>query len=264
MRSKVLKKKSPGIRKTAVSGKKKTGKRWSSVEWVCIGGDISPSSLSLAGLARTKDGKLRSGSISVRWPKEVDYFGRMAKLAKAHDFIHDVIATLKVLPELNEIAIAIEEAVPIGMLQRGTKGKKSGATGAWMKQQIQISGAFIGGLLRYGYKDIYEIQANQWRALVAKDLGITTHASKWNTQDVLKLPDGYHAKSNTVGKYRAQQWVEEFHPKWDGKWPDIIASSHGQISRPPTSKAQGVQADDRYEAYAIAEWLRRELKKGQK
>jgi hypothetical protein len=247
----------PGVKKKS----KPKGKGWTKVEWVCIGGDISLSSLSLAGLARTRTGKLRTGAISIRWEKEQDYFERMAALAKAHDFIHDLMAEMKVMAELDEIAIAIEEAVPIGMLQRGTKGKSSGATGAWMKQQIQISGSFIGGLLRWGYRDIYEIQANQWRKVVADDLGITTHASKWNTEDVLKLPSHMNANAKSIGKYRAQQWVEQFHPKWDGHWPDIIASSKGQIARPSTSHAMGIQADDRYESYAIAEWLRRELKR---
>lgn len=259
----VKKKSAPKLRKKPVPGKKTTGKGWSRVEWVAIGADVSMSSISLAGIARTRDGKVRVGTHTVRWEKGTDFFERMGSAAKAHDVVHELFINMKVMPELNEIAIATEEAVPIGMLQRGTKGKNAGATGAWMKQQIQISGAFVGGLVRYGYKDIYEIQANQWRALVAADLGITTHYSKWKTEDVLALPEHYHVKKDSIGKYRAQQWVELFHPKWDGKWPDIITSAKGKVSRPEKSKAMGEQCDDRYEALAMAEWLRRELKKGQ-
>jgi hypothetical protein len=253
----VAKKVRPKNRKLPVPGKD----RWRRVEWVCVGIDISLSSISLGGLARTKAGKLRTGAITHRWEKNLDYFERILQVSKAHDFMHDLFAELQVMAELDEIAIAIEEAVPIGMLQRGTRGKQSAAGGAWMKQQLQISGALLGGLIRYGYKDVYEIQANQWRKLVADDLGITTHASKWNTEDVLKLPKDFNPRKDAIGKYRAQQWIREFHPKWDGHWPDIIGSSHGNIQRPESSKAMGLQCADQYETLAMAEWLRREVKK---
>jgi hypothetical protein len=246
----VKKKKSPGIRRSAVSG----GRKWKKAEMVYIGGDISLSSISLGGLARTTDGKLRFGAVSKRWTKDVDYFIRMKESAKAHEFVLDLLAELKVLAEIEQMAFAIEEAVAIGYLQK--------AQSAWVKQQLQISGAFLGGLLRWGYKDIVEIQANKWRAMVANDLGITTHTSKWNSTDVLALPPEFHAAARNVGKYRAQQWVQVFHPKWDGHWPDIVKTKDGQVSRPETSKAAGEQSDDRYEALAMSEWLRRDLKRG--
>lgn len=239
-------------RKVAVSGKKPSDKKWTKVEWVCIGADVSMSSISLAGLARTRDGKLRHGAISKRWLKNTDYFIRLKEAAAAQEFTFDLFAEMKVMAELNEIAFAVEEAVSIGFLQR--------AESAWVKQQLQISGAFLGGLLKWGYSDIYEIQANQWRALVAHDLGITTHTSKWNNTEYLALPPEFHAAPKNVGKYRAQQWVQVFHSKWDGHWPDIVNTKDGQVPR-GNSKAQGVQSDDRYEALAMAEWLRRELKK---
>jgi hypothetical protein len=239
------------LRQKSVSGRK-----WARAEWVCIGVDVSLSSISLGGIAKTTEKKIRTGAVSLRWSKETDYFQRLKSAAYAHDIVHDLLAEMAVMAEPEQIAFAVEEAVPIGMLQRGTKGKSSGATGAWMKQQIQISGAFLGGLVRYGFPDIIEIQANQWQALVAKDLGITTHGSKWKNPDFLALPEGFHTSSGNTGKYRAQQWIMKFHPKWDGHWPDIVKG----LPR-DTSKAQGDQSDDRYEALAMAEWLRQELKR---
>lgn len=253
-----VKKKSAKKRKLAVPGKKRAGKRWTKAEWVCIGGDISMSSISLGGIALTAGGKIRAGAISKRWTKDIDYFIRLKDAARAHDLVDELLAELKTMAGLEQISFGIEEAVPIGMLQRGSKG----GSGSWMKQQLQISGAFLGGLVKYGYQDIVEIQANQWRSMIAHELGITIHPTKWNAETELPLPEEFPPVGvKNVGKYRAQQWVVSFHPKWDKGWPDIISSSDGQVPRPENSLAAGQQSDDRYEALAMAEWLRRELRK---
>lgn len=203
------------------------------------------SSISLGGIAKTHDGKIRTGAVTKRWQKNTDYFIRMSDAAKAHDIVHDLLAEMKVMADLDEIHFAIEEAVAIGYLQRAKNS-------SWAKQQIQISGAFLGGLLRWGYKDITEIQAQQWQALVAADLGITTHHTKWNP-------------TKKEGKFRAKEWIERFHPKWDGHWEDLINDSKlGLIARPEGRKAQAVQSDDRYEALAAAWWMRQELKERSK
>lgn len=234
--AKVVKKKRPNSAKSPVSGGKT---RWSRVEWVAVGVDISVSSVSLAGIAKTSSGKIRSAkAISCRWQKEVDYLERMKQAAKAHDLMHELFMAMKVEPELHQVNIAIEESVAIGHLQRGVS--------MHVKQQLEICGAFMGGLLRYGWQYLYQIQWQQWAKLVAEDLGITTHHTKWN-------PDKH------VGKYRAQQWVEQFHPKWDGHWPDLVYSSkHGLVER-GDSKAKGKQSDDRYEALGIMNWMRKEI-----
>lgn len=227
----------------SAGARKKTGKKgkWSRVKWVAVGADVSLYSISLGGIAMTADGKVRTAkAVKHAWEKDYDYFLRMKEAAKPEYFMFDLFSALKVEPELEQVYVAVEEAVSFGHIQRHASNA--------IKQQIQISGAFIGGLLRYGYKDIYEIQANSWRKLVAEDLGITTHHTKWN-------PD------KKVGKYRAQQWVEKFHPKWDGHWPDMIRSTkRGLITRPENSKAKGEQSDDRYEALAIAWWMRQQLR----
>ena len=230
----------PSFTDSRNASKKPTGKKWSSIEFAACGADVSLSSISLGVIAKTADGKVRTGATSVRWEKGHDYFDRLAVAARAHEIMYDLYADAKIQPDLAQVFIAVEEAVAIGYLQR--------AQSSWVKQQLQISGAFLGGLVRWGYRNVYEIQAHQWQKLVADDLGITTHHTKWN-------PD------KKVGKYRAQQWVEQFHPQWDGHWPDIITDTkRGQIPRPEGRKAQGVQSDDRYEALAMAHWMRNEIK----
>lgn len=220
---------------------RKKGKGWTRAEWVVIGVDVSTYSISLSGMAKTREGKIRVKSISRRWVANTDYFKRMEEVAKAHDLVHDLLAKLKVMVELENIYFAIEEAVPIGALQRSKSNKSA-------KQQLQISGAFIGGLLRYGYKQLWEIQWQQWAAVVAKDLGLTTHHTKWNP-------------TKKEGKYRAQEWVKKFHPKWDGGWPDLVRNSKLGLVPRGDSKAQGIQSDDRYESLGIMWFMRCELKK---
>lgn len=224
------------------SARKKVGKRraWSRVKTVAIGVDISLYSISVAGGAALPDGKFRVGTYKLAWEKDDDYLLRMKQAAKAHDVFHNLFENMKIECDLHQVFVAVEEAVSFGHIQRHA--------GQTIKQQIQMSGAFIGGVLRYGWPHLYEIQANQWRKMVADDLGITIHHTKWN-------PDKH------IGKYRAQQWVEKFHPKWDGHWPDMIRTTkRGLIPRPESSKAKGEQSDDRYEALAIMEFMRRTLK----
>lgn len=241
-----VKKKRPISHKVRVPGdakpKKVKGKPYRTVEWLCIGADVSMSSISLGGIAKTKEGKMRVGAVTLRWEKGTDYFTRLKGAAKCHDIVHELCINMRVQAELDEIHIAVEEAVAIGYLKR--------AQSAWVKQQLQISGAFLGGLVRWGYFDIREIQAQQWQKHVADDLGITTHHTKWSP-------------TKKEGKFRAREWIEQFHPKWDGHWPDLIKDEKlGLISRPEGRKAQAVQSDDRYEALAMAHWMREELKRG--
>lgn len=214
-----------------------------SVEWVAIGGDISMSSIALAGTAVLKNGKRRKArAVIERWERGTDYFERMEAASRAERAVHELFSALKVMPELNQVYIALEEPWAFGMV----RGGQSNA----LKQQAQISGAFIGGLLRWGWKQVFEIQANYWRKLVADDLGITIHHTKWNP-------------TKTEGKFRAKEWVEKFHPNWDGHWPDLIShTKKGLIPRPEGSRAKAVQSDDRYEAFAMMQWMCNEIKTG--
>jgi hypothetical protein len=223
------------------------------VEWVAVGIDTSTYSISGAMIAM-QYGKLTPVRTDViRWGKGTDYFTRMRAAAMAHEFMIDLLGP-KVGAKLEEVYIAIEEPVSYGHMQRMQSQS--------IKQQIQIQGALMGGLLRWGYQNIYEIQANQWRKIIADDLGITIHKTKYNDADFLPLPDGFHVAKGAVGKFRSKQWAQEFHSDWDGHWTDLIQHTKlGVIAKPPESKAAGFQPDDRYDALAMMEWMRREVEK---
>lgn len=240
------KKKTPNSAKVRVPErklkKKRVKKPWSRVEWVCVGIDTSLYGISVGGIAKTKDGKIRVGAVARRWDRNVDYWDKMKSAAMSHEVLHDLFAEMKLECNLDEVYIVIEESAAIGHLQRGASKA--------LKQQIEIGGAVIGGILRWGWVNLWQIQAQQWQKPVAEDLGITTHHTKWNP-------------TKKEGKFRAKEWIEKFHPKWDGHWPDIIKHSKlGNIPRPDDSKARGFQSDDRYEALAMAHFQRLELKKG--
>lgn len=236
----VKKKKSPKFsQKRRVS--KKGGRRWSRVQWVCVGIDTSYYGISMGGIAKTEDGKIRTGAVSRRWTRETHYFDRLAEASKSHEIMQELFATMKIEVNLDEVFIAQEEPAAISHMQKGASQV--------IKQQLEISGALLGGLLRWGWKNIWQIQAQQWQKYVATDLGITTHHTKWNP-------------TKKEGKFRAKEWIEKFHPTWDGHWPDIISNSKlGMIPRPDSSTAKGIQSDDRYEALAMANFMRKELKK---
>src|SRR3954470_20549032 len=135
------------------------------VEWVAIGGDISMTSISIAGTAMLTDGKRRRPKTAVvRWERGTDYYQRMTEASRAHDLVHELFTALKIIPEAERVYFALEEPISYGHVARRETNS--------IKQQCQISGAFMGGLLRWGWQNIYEIQANQWRKVVADDLGI--------------------------------------------------------------------------------------------
>lgn len=214
------------------------------MEWVCVGIDSSYYSISAGGIAKTKDGKIRVAAVARRWDRNTDYWKRIEEAAKGHELLHELFAALKIEPNLDEVYIVHEEPVAISHFRKGASQVA--------KQQMEIGGALLGGLLRWGWKNLWQIQAQQWQKPVADDLGITTHHTKWNP-------------TKKEGKFRAKDWIKEFHPKWDGHWPDLISHNKlGLIVKPETSRAQGVQSDDRYEALAMANFMRLELKKEKK
>jgi hypothetical protein len=225
------------LKKKALAGKQTRTKGY-----ICCGFDISMSSIAGAAFGYDSTMKLNVGPITVvkRWERKVDYFTRLADAARGVELVHALIAGLKMTPELDEIYIAVEEPFSFGHVGR----MQSSA----IKQQAQISGAFLGGLVRYGYNHVFEINNVRWRMIVAEALGITIHPSKWNPDKV-------------IGKFRAKQWVEN---KWPGRfdYPDLVAhTSRGLIPKPPESKARARQSDDRYEAIAIAEYMRSEVER---
>jgi len=224
--------------------------------WVVAGFDVSMSSI--AGAAMCYDAVLDQmkgpGFVIRRWSKQDHYFDRLRTAAMGHELIWDLLGELRLgnMP-LEKIFIAQEEPFPphSKFIMKGQSHT--------LKQQAEISGAFLGGLLRYGYENIWQIHNQTWRKVIADDLGITTHYSKWRDPSLVEV---YNCKPQDTGKFRSKQWalsspgpgyafmhaLSEEIPDF----PDIIESSKdGKIPRPEGSVARAVQPDDRYDALAM-------------
>jgi hypothetical protein len=230
------------------------------VSTLICGVDISMSSIALAGIWYDVTLKKIHGPEFViwRWQTNTHYFDRLHDACKVDNYIYDLIAELNAFVEKENMYFAVEEPWPLGMVGRSQSSS--------LKQQAEISGAFLGGLLRFGVKNIFQIPANYWRKIVADDLGITIHHSKWKAQS---LCERFNCNLQNSGKFRAKEWAlsEWLLSKYDLEmdiqkeipdWLDIIGSSKGKIPRPEGSRAKAIQPDDRYDALAIMEWMRQE------
>jgi hypothetical protein len=234
--------------------------------WAALGFDLSTSSIAgcLLGYDATLDRFTGPHFLMRRWTKEDHYFSRLQMAAQAEEHIHDLLSDAKLFLELDEIYIAVEEPFPphSGFTGRGNSQS--------LKQQAEISGAFLGGLMRYGYRELYQIGNHQWRKIIADDLGITIHHTKWKDPALAEI---YNCKPTDTGKFRAKQWA--FHelgvapalaqigfPEEIPDWPEIIKTDKdGKVPRPETSRAKALQPDDRYDALAMSVWMMNELKK---
>jgi len=222
--------------------------------WMVCGFDTSMSSI--AGAAFAYDAVLRKfkGPVfkTVRWQKEDDYFSRLKAAVKSQDLVFDLQGLLTVSMESDEIFIAQEEPWPA---HGSFTGRNISST---LKQQAEISGAFLGGLVHWGYTNVAQISSTRWRALVAADLGITIHHSKWKSPE---LALKYNCRPADSGKFRSKEWalevwndanrLENVFPGVIPDLPDIIDSSRGKIPRPEGSRAKSTQPADEYDALAI-------------
>lgn len=208
-----------------------------------LGFDVSVSSIAGAAVGYDQVLKRWMGPVTTisRWTSDDGYLSRLEKACRADAFVHDLIFQLGISPELHEIFIAVEEPWPYGMAKRGESG--------WLKQQAQVTGAFLGGLMRYGYRNVFEINNMDWRSIIAKDLGITTHYTSWG--------------KGVDGKMRSKEWAEEF-KGYRFDFPDLIGSKHGLKDKPETSRAKPVQPADQYDALAICEWMKGEVRRSLK
>jgi hypothetical protein len=226
--------------------------------WVIAGFDVSMSSLAGAAMCYDATMKKYRGPAFVmrRWSKEDHYFDRLKMAAQSPDLIFDLLTELKLgnMP-LNKIFIAQEEPFPphSKFIMKGNSQT--------LKQQAEISGAFLGGLLRFGYENIWQIHNTAWRGVIADGLGITTHHTKWKDPALCEV---YNCHPDNTGKFRAKQWAMQVGETAASggpysqltseipDYPDIIENNKlGKIPRPEGSKARAVQPDDRYDALAI-------------
>jgi hypothetical protein len=227
------------------------------------GFDISMSSLWGAAMAwdattRKIKGPVFSGIV---WTKDDHYFKRIKEAVSAHNFIHDMQAQLNVTPEMDEIWIAQEEPFP----PHSSFTRKGQSTA--LKQQAELSGAFLGGLLRWGYPLIFQCGNTQWRQNVARQLSeetgqdITLYPQKWRDP---QLAAQYNCKPQDSGKFRSQQWSFRVLEPWTvqrggNEIPDFPPLVVGKTPRKEDSRAKAVQPDDRYDALAIMDWMRVEI-----
>ncbi len=263
VKKKVPKKKSAGISK----------RRPHENSWMVIGTDQSASSIAMAAIGY--DGVLRTLKgpefILLRWSKDDHYFERLKEANKAFDMVHELQGMLGLMVECNQVWIAQEEPFPPGVLTM--KGGAKSAPAQALKQQTEISGAFLSGLFRYGFENLWQISHFHWRGMVAEDLDalneglMSIHHTKWNNPTILPLPEDWKVNPRNTGKFRAMQWAYNPGYAWQGIYPKEIpwfspiinSNKEGKIPRPESSKAQAIQSDDRYEALAIMEFLHRDL-----
>lgn len=239
----------------AVRAKKKKYKiKETSHGWAVCGFDVSLSSIAGAAVGYDSLLKKTRGPVFslLRWEKDDDYFSRLHEAANSHEQVMGLISDLRLILDMKEIHIFQEEPWPLGMAK--------GSMSSYLKQQAEVSGAFLGGLMRWGYRNVAQRNSIQWRKLVADDLGVTTHHSKWRSPE---LAEKYNCNLKDSGKFRAKEWALTMQlPHWVAEipeWPDIIGSADGKKPRPENSHAKAVQCDDRYDSLAIMESGYREL-----
>jgi hypothetical protein len=239
--------------------------------WAVIGYDTALSSIAGAGIAYDAILKRMRGPVftHLRFGHEDDYFSRLEVAAKSHEITLDLLGALGVTLPLTDIFICQEEPFPAH-----TAFTRKGA-GQALKQQAEISGAFLGGLVRWGFTNIVQVSNQHWRGQVAKEISdatgedVTTYPAKWQSGE---LAARFGCTPKDSGKFRVVQWTHDVFEPWIAQqggseiphFPHMINSSKGKIPKPETSRAKPYQPDDRLDALAIMNWLRvdQELRAG--
>lgn len=204
----------------------KPSERPSERSWGVVGVDVSLTSISGAMLCYDAilDKMRGPGLFSIRWERPVHFFDRLAQAAKAYDFMLDLMAKCgpMTIPQTN-IWIGVEEPWPAGIVRKAESG--------WLRQQAQVQGAFIGGLVRHGYTRVYEVNAQSWKNPVRAELD-----------------------KGKIDKWDVKTWAMEAYDV-----PDLVDlidhSTRGLIPRPDNSKAKARQPDDCYDALGILAWM---------
>lgn len=172
--------------------------------------------------------KYKIGWAERRWLPEDDYLKRLRDAARGHDVILEAVKNFWILDSAN-VYIAQEEPVPLGMI-----GKMAGA---YVKQQCEISGAFLGSCMRWGYTNIHQINNAEWKAVLKRE-GV----------QLRKMPEG---------KFDVKEWAIQAFDVPD--FPDLISKNGRKIPRPEGSRAKAVQPSDIYDAAACAAWMAEQL-----
>jgi hypothetical protein len=217
----------------------KSATRTRDKSWVAVGMDMSLTSIAVATIGYDavldKMSDVRWGEI--RWTPDDDYFKRLGQATKSHELVIDTMPHLWSVP-FERICICVEEPFPLGMVSR------KAFTGSWIKQQSEVAGAAKGGLVRFGFPNIYEINNAQWKATLRRE-GIT----------IRKMPDG---------KWDVKDWAIQALGIPD--LPDLVKGKTGaKISRPDAgfgANAKAIQPSDVYDAAACLAWMQDEILSG--
>jgi len=227
--------------------------------WVVCGFDTSASCIAGAAIGYDRTLRKYKGPVFTieRWQKEMQYLDRIRRCAYSYELVQDLVHKLgPVSMKAEHVFIGQEEPWPLGMA-----GSQSFSSG-FLKQQAEISGAFLAGALRFGYVNVVQMNSIRWRKTVADDMGISTHHTKW--QDPA-LCEQFNCIPKDTGKFRSKQWALGYAPFSERfkeaipDLPDIIERKEGKIPRPEGSTARAVQAADEYDALAICWTLYQEL-----
>lgn len=216
-------------RKSASKHRARVTQRAAQRSWAVAGIDASVTSISGAMMVYDSllDEMRGPGLFSVRWERDVHFLDRLAVAVRADKIIHELlIACGPMSVPIENIWIGVEEAWPAGIVRRAESG--------WLRQQAEICGAFRGGLVRYGYTNVYDVNAQSWRVGVARDMGMKLNKefTKWTV------------KKWAIFSYGVEDRVDL-----------IDHSKQGLIPKPDNSKAKPRQPDDIYDALGIMDWM---------
>jgi hypothetical protein len=218
-------------RKSAAKhGRKKLAqppKRPQENSWAVIGIDLSLTSLSGALMFYDAILDKLKGPIlqSERFERSVHFLDRLAVVSRAENFIHSLMSEANCVGlDLNQVWIGVEEPWPAGIVKKAESG--------WLRQQAEIVGAFMGGLSRYGFVNVYEVNNSSWKNAIKEEVG------HW--------PDKWDVKSWAIDAYGVPDL------------PDLIKTSRGLMPQPEKSKAKPQQPDDTYDACGVMAWMEQE------
>lgn len=167
-----------------------------------------------------------------RWTDE-HYFLRLADAARAHELVLDALVD-QFVPGENTY-IAVEEPWYFGAVKAGRSG--------WLKQQAEIAGAVKGSLLRWGYRNLHEVNSSSWQAVVRREAAVK---GKLAVKEM---------------KWVTKAWAIEAYGIED--LPDLVPGKRGGLVPRPQqgfgAKAEAVQPNDAYDCLGILEWLRQQM-----
>lgn len=222
-------------------GRQKRSQSAVALSWAVVGIDSSMSAVAVTatGFDATTNKMTKVAYADMRWTTDDDdYLKRLADAVGTYNLVLDVLREIWVVDQVRTF-IAIEEPFPMGMASSGRAKFKS----AWIKQQSEVSGAVLGGLYKYGFHNIFQINVQQWRKTL-RDSGV----------EIRTGPEGkWDVKSAVIEKFSLPDF------------PDLVANKKGsKVPRPESgygAKAKAVQPNDIYDAAAVMWWMSAEAKR---